>query len=349
VKTPVENCDQHPIEPYKASKREFLTIDLPQKFPLTLVVVIDTEEEFDWSGPFDPSQVSVRNIAQQTDAQDIFAVHGVIPTYAVDYPVAQDDEAVATLKGFLADARCEIGAHLHPWVNPPETDLSADVYSFPGNLPAPVEHAKIEALTARITAAFGQRPLLYKAGRYGIGASTPAILNDCGYEIDASVVPFTDFSAHSGPDFSALTATPMHYGAGLLELPLSVGFTGLLAQAGPRMYGSLAAPGLRALRLPGIAARLGLLERLRLSPEGHTADDMTRQVKKAIADGSRLFMLTYHSSSLLPGATPYVRTDRDKTDFLNALDRFLRVFTTTFGGITRPVSAVARQINALPG
>src|SRR3546814_2922527 len=66
--------------------------------------------------------------------------------------------------------------------------------SYPGNLPPELEHAKLAALTEAIAGAFGARPVVYKAGRYGVGPATAGILEALGYRIDVSVVPFTDFS-----------------------------------------------------------------------------------------------------------------------------------------------------------
>src|SRR3954454_23694277 len=91
----------------------------PPTQPPTLVVVVDTEEEFDWDAPFDPSSTSVENIGFQHLAQDAFDAFGVVPTYLMDYPVATTPESAATLRRFHDSGRCKIGAHLHPWVNPP--------------------------------------------------------------------------------------------------------------------------------------------------------------------------------------------------------------------------------------
>src|SRR3954447_16433300 len=148
----------------------------PTSWPPTLIVVIDTEEEFDWSKPFDPAADSVTNIGFQSLAQDIFDGYDLVPTYVVDYPVASTPAAVAVLRRFAAEGRCEIGAHLHPWVNPPAEGPVDVRHSYPGNLPSDIERRKLIALTDTIAASFGSRPTVYKAGRYGIGSATPAIL-----------------------------------------------------------------------------------------------------------------------------------------------------------------------------
>ncbi len=326
---------------------------VPESWPPTLVVVVDTEEEFDWTAPFDPASTTVANIACQPLAQRIFDAHGVVPTYVVDYPVAATPEAAAVLRGIAEAGRCEIGAHLHPWVTPPwDSQLPGGPvdarHSYPGNLPPALERAKLAALTQAIEAGFGRRPVVYKAGRYGVGPATAGILDALGYRVDVSVVPHTDFSADGGPDFIALPDGPFRFAPGLIELPLSVHFVGALAGAGRLVYPWLTSRSVRRLRLPGIAARLGLLERLRLTPEGHRLDDMQRQTRAALARGARLFMLTYHSSSLLPGATGYVRDAAGRDRFLATLDAYCGDFLGTLGGRASTVTAVAAELEHAP-
>ena len=305
----------------------------PASWPPTLVIVIDTEEEFDWTAPFDPANTAVTNIGLQPLAQNIFDSHGLVPTYVIDYPVATTPSAVAILRGFVAEGRCEIGAHLHPWVNPPAEGPVDVRHSYPGNLPAAIERRKLTALTEAITAGFGTRPSAYKAGRYGIGTATPAILRELGYTVDLSVVPHTDFSADGGPDFQDAPEVPFMIADGLCELPLSVHFAGRLATHGPRIFRCLSGTAMRRLRLIGICSRLGLLARLRLSPEGYSLADLIRQTRAALAAGTRLFMLTYHSSSLLPGANS-VRAHRDRSACLPRNARWLPAILS--GGARRP-------------
>ena len=309
--------------------------------PLVLTVVIDTEEEFDWAASFDPAQTSVHNIGFQPLAQRIFDKHGVIPTYVVDYPVATTPASINVLREFADAGRCEIGAHLHPWVNPPAEERVNTFHSYASNLPGDLMRRKLEVLTAAIEQGFGRKPLVYKAGRYGVGPGTPEVLAALGYAVDASVVPHTSFAADGGPDFQGLPDSPFLIQPGLVEMPLSVHYAGRLASLGSTLYPALMGGMARRLRLPGILARLGLLERLRLSPEGHTLADMIRQTRMALASGARTLMLTYHSSTLMPGSTPYTRTEQQRDDFLTTLDEYLTFFTALRHARTSTVTEAA--------
>lgn len=317
---------------------------LPPDMAPVLTVVIDTEEEFDWSAPFDPQATGVSNIDCQPLAQAVFDDHGVVPCYAIDYPVAATASSRDLLKAIADSGRCEIGAHLHPWVNPPHEGPVDARHSFPGNLPSALERAKLAALTEAIAEGFGARPAIYKAGRYGVGPATAGILADLGYRIDVSIVPYTDFSPVHGPDFTAFTTDPFQTTGGVTALPLSVGFAGALGGLGGGLYPALGSDLGRKLRLPGIAARLGLMERIRLTPEDHSLDDMMRLTRAALGRGQRLFMLTYHSSSLLPGATSYVRNDSDRRAFLDCLDGYFTFFRKTCAGQVCSVSSVAQKL-----
>ena len=284
---------------------------LPSDAQPLLLVIIDTEEEFDWALPHARENTDVSAIAAQGKAQEVFSRHGIVPTYVVDYPVANSSEAVAVLKDFADRGECHIGTHLHPWVNPPHQEQVSAYNSYPGNLPADLERQKLAVLTAKLTEAFGQRPVTYKAGRYGVGPGTASILEELGYLIDLSVVPFTDFGGDGGPDFSCAGFAPAWFGEDrkLLEIPLSVSFYGALRGLGPALFPYVSSRFGMRVRLPGILARSGLLERIRLTPEGVDLAAMIRLTRSLYEQGCRVFSFTYHSPSLVPDMTPYVRSE----------------------------------------
>jgi hypothetical protein len=324
-------------------------LELPRDWRPTLTVVVDTEEEFDWSAPFDSRAVSTENIVCQPLAQQIMDRYGVVPTYVIDYPVADTTAASTVLKNIADDGRCEIGAHLHPWVCPPHEETISPFNSYPGNLSPRLERAKLDRLATRIEAGFGYRPVIYKAGRYGIGPATFAILRDLGFRIDVSVVPHTDFSTQYGPNFNNFPAAPFYTDEGIVALPLSVHFTGAFASVGARIFPLLSHRVPKRLRVPGMFSRLKLLERIRLSPEGNSLSDLLRQTTVALERGERYFMLTYHSSTLLPGATDYVRSVAERTKFLAKLDEYFDFFLGTCAGQTKSVSAVAEALTMSKG
>lgn len=319
-----------------------------------LVVLVDAEEEFDWARPFSRSNSRVTNIAAQHRAHRIFERHGVVPTYMVDYPVASQRDGYEPLLELYQDGACRIGAQLHPWVTPPFTEELTVRNSFAGNLPRELERAKLQRLVAAIEDNFALRPTSFTAGRYGVGASTGGLLEELGFRIDSSVRPHTEYLSQGGPDFRHCGPRPYWVGrtqtpAGrLLELPRTVGLCGLLAgppfgDRGSGLFDGLQSRLGRALRLPGLFARARLLERVALTPEGPTDAELRRLTTAMVAAGHRVFVMSYHSPSLVPGNTPYVATTRELVAFLDRLDRIIDFFLGELGG----VAATPDEIRAL--
>ena len=310
---------------------------LPAGHPPVLAVVVDTEEEFDWGSPFSRDSTATSAIAAQNLAhRRVFDGFGIVPTYVIDWPVATTRAAVQALKALMDAGQCEIGTHLHPWVSPPHDEPVNAHNSYTGNLPAELELRKLERLTGAIAESFGRRPTVFKAGRYGLGSSTAAALASLGYRVDTSIVPHTSFGADGGPDFSAYRNDPFWFGAPaapLLELPVTTAFCGWLGQQGPWLFPRLAAPAARRMRLGGIAARTRALERIRLSPEGATLDELKRLAGSLARAGNQVFTLSYHSPSLVAGHTPYVRSAQDLEAFVATLAGFMRYFRDELGGV----------------
>jgi GT2 family glycosyltransferase len=299
-----------------------------------LVTTVDAEENFDWSGPFIRTASRVTSMRSQHKAHRVFERYGVNPTYLVDYPVASQDAGREPLRELLQAGVCEIGAQLHPWVTPPFVEVISKRNSYPGNLPMVVEYDKLLALTNMLEEAFGIRPRIYRAGRCGFGPNTGAILRHLGYLVDSSIMPYWNYGPQSGPDFRAFGAEPywIDRDRTVLEMPISVGLVGRAAQYGPSMSYGLFNPVSERAGMTAAVARLGLIERIRLTPEGIDIDEAKRLVRQMIAHQHRVFVLTYHSPSLEPGSTPYVRTQADLAHFLAWLEDFYEFFTSEIGG-----------------
>nr|WP_211196112.1 polysaccharide deacetylase family protein [Alteraurantiacibacter aquimixticola] len=290
--------------PPRHAKAQFRP-DFGQRF----LVTVDTEEEFDWEAPLSRDGHSLRHLDRIHGFQQLCEAHSVVPLWLVDWPVATSPEAAELLRPSLESGRAEIGVQLHPWVNPPFEEEVSEHNSFAGNLPRELEEAKLTQLRDTIEANFGKEPLVYRAGRYGLGPNTAAILAEQGIAIDTSVRPLFDYGSMGGPDFRHFPLAPywLDEERMLLELPLTTCFWGML-----RRQGDLIFP--RLWRMPamrGVLARLGLLERIPLTPEGISVDEAIRGIDMALDDGLPLLVFSFHSPSLAPGHTPYVRSEED--------------------------------------
>jgi hypothetical protein len=316
-----------------------------------IVTVVDTEEEFDWSQPFDRGATGVSHLDRIGDLQAVFDAQGVRPVYAVDYIVASTPSSVAALAPIAADGRALVGAHLHPWVTPPFVEEVCARNSYPGNLPLELERDKLESLADRIAESFGNRPTLYSAGRYGIGPNSFAILEQLGFEVDLSPMPGFDYSHDGGPDFTWHSHHPSWVGpSGLvLSIPNTSALVGFLPEHNLRtLAGAVMDPRLRALHLPGVFSRLGLVERIALSPEGYSLEDMCRLTRSLYLAGQRLFTFRLHSPSVAPGHSPYVRDETDRRFMLSAIGRYYDFFRRELGGSATDPLAVRQSMLAAP-
>lgn len=278
-------------------------VDWPAAFGRRFLVTVDVEEEFDWAQPFSRAARSVAAVAALPAFHARLARAGVAPAYLVDHPVAADPQAAAILRDLVADGRAEIGAQLHPWVNPPHEEAPGATASFAGNLPERLEAAKLDALVAAIVAAFGRAPRAFRAGRYGLGPATLRLVAARGFVVDASMRARHDYRGHGGADFTHVGASAFRTPQGLVELPLTTIYTGAL-RAGGATLDPVAA---RVPRGRALLARPGLLSRVPLTPEGVPAREALAAIRVARDDGERLLHLAFHSPSLVPGNTPYVR------------------------------------------
>lgn len=98
-----------------------ITYGAPDAYPghaPVLLVVVDTEEEFDWSKPFDRESRGVTSIVANERVHEIYDRFGLRPTYCIDQCIAENHDAVRFLSQMLNADKCQIGTHLHPWVTP---------------------------------------------------------------------------------------------------------------------------------------------------------------------------------------------------------------------------------------
>ncbi len=291
-------------------------------FGQRFIVTVDTEEDFDWNAPLERTGHSLASVPRLRKFQQFCEGYGVKPVYLVDYPVAQSPRAAEVLREPLAAGSAEIGIQLHPWVSPPHEEDVTQHNSFAGNLSPALERAKFVKLRDTIETNFGVVTQMYRAGRYGAGLETARILSEAAIAIDSSVRARFNYSSFGGPDFSEHPVVPywLDRSGGLLELPLTTVFWGLLRQQGQWLYPAL----WRVPRLRGALARIGMLERIPLTPEGVTVEEAIRGIDIALDDGLPILVFSFHSPSLSPGNTPYV-ADED------ALDTFYDWWRQVFG------------------
>jgi len=293
-------------------------------------VSIDTEED-NWIPSLEG--ITVRNIRELPKLAELCASLGVRATYFVTYQVASTPESAAVIRELASDGTAEIGAHLHPWNTPPSCGLEPRI-SMLRDYPPEFQRKKLERLLEEFDASIGIRPTSFRAGRFGVGRSVIEALVENGIFIDSSVTPLISWEGDGGPSFldaptrmyrldgSGEVPTPNDEGL-VVEVPVTVGFTRFAPADWPRVARLLASARGRGVRLFGLASRLGLFRRVILSPETHSVEDMLLMSRRMIEAGEPYLHLYFHSSSLVPGLSPFVRTEEDRTALFDTLRRFV--------------------------
>jgi hypothetical protein len=292
---------------------------------MNLVITIDTEED-DW-GVFRRTGHRCVNIERIPFLQEVFDRYAVKPTYLVTYPVATDPKAVSVLGGLLDKGKCEIGSHCHPWNTPPFEEKTGVFTSMLCNLPQDLQYRKLEALHAAIFKSFGTEPRSFRAGRWGFGKSVAENLLKLDYCVDSSVLPLCDWSLYHGPDYTKQTAEPYlirgHGRKCLVEVPATMGFAQRRFRLCRRIITACRAYYLQGLHIPGLLKRLGLITPVSLSPEESDGGHMARLSRACAANGYKCLNMWLHSTSLLPGLSPFVPDEAACGRLLSRISRFL--------------------------
>jgi hypothetical protein len=288
------------------------SVDLQKLGGPRFLVTVDTEEEFDWSGPFTREQHGLTHLAHVPRFQALCEANAVKPLYLVDYPVAADGFGAELFSDLLKREVAEVGLQLHPWVNPPFDEQVGVEASYACNLPPALEREKLRRLFDIVADRLGVRPDSYRAGRYGAGAETPAILAELGIRVDTSVRPFFDYRGQGGPDYSRHPVAPYWVrDEQLMELPLTSVFGGLARSGGAKLFDRA----FRSDTMRAVLARSGVLERIALTPEGIPLEKAIAAIDIAVEWQLPVLVFSFHSPSLAVGHTPYVRSEADLEKF----------------------------------
>ena len=293
-----------------------------QKPDVIFVLSIDTEEEWDWSGPFPDNNFSVNNIQHLPIFQGFCESLNIRPTYFVDYAVANNQKSVEALKSFSGNNLCEIGAHLHPWCNPPYFGKTGEKESHVINLPISQIEEKLDALLEKLYQQFNILPNAFRTGRWGIDSKVLKLLSKKGFQIDSSMYPFYKneyFNCEQAelepywPDYeNPIIKGPQR---DIMEFPVTVGFNRANYSTMLKIYNRVSSPLLSSLHLVGILWQTKLLRKLYLSPEVTSGKDMKPLIDFALNNNHPVIHMYMHSSSLIDGATGFMK-DKGAYDIL---------------------------------
>jgi hypothetical protein len=319
---------------------------------VNFIITIDAEED-NWGHAVGASPVE--NIRMVPRLQALFDRYKIRPTYLVSYEVASCDWAARIFSDIASRSGCEIGTHLHPWNTPPVRETINETNSMMKNLPYELQLEKLDVLTEKIEKVFGTRPRSFRAGRWGLGENTIKALIACGYLVDSSVTPTISWkSSGDGPEYRDMHIEPYWLSDGtgeaeanikkaILEVPVTIGFNKWPFEFWQKIYHQLQQDWLRTLHPIGILSRTGLLKKIWLTPEGQSADDMLALVKIMVSNGMKTMNMSFHTTSLLPGKSPFVRDEKDLELFYAKIERVLEFVTSNTNVSSLTLSEVVHR------
>ncbi len=282
--------------------------------PTPFVITVDTEEEWDWSSGYPTGPTRTANIHRLPDFQAACERHGAAVTYFVNRAVLVDPSAREVILQLSRRPRVEIGMHIHPWNTPPlqpvEKVTTRD--SFLHNLAPELAIAKLNVVHDSFREC-GLVPISFRGGRYSTGTAIQTWLREHGFVADASILPYTNWVDDGAPDYHNRDPQPCRLPgtSPLWELPLSLAFTRRPFGFWNRVLSTAEKPPLRYLRLVGIMQKLGVFRKSWLNFENPFWDGMRGLIRALCRDHVPYLCFTVHSSSLLPGGSPYATCPAD--------------------------------------
>lgn len=247
--------------------------------------------------------------------QPLFSAYGAKPTYLLSPEVIADEASLGALLTLRGSA--EFGTHLHGEFVGPDAHVPESTDAFQCNYPPQVERQKLEALTAMFHSGFGYQPRSFRAGRFGIGPHSLKFLADLGYTVDSSVSPLKDWGSKGAPAASFRTAPTQPYWP-LMSVPelvanepteiLEVPVTIL-----PSRYASLPLVGDR-------------FEPRWLRPTHGTPESIVAVARDELARAKTADVVLncmFHNVEIMPGLSPYARTQSDADGILGRLAALL--------------------------
>lgn len=308
------------------------------------LVTIDTEADNEWDLDASRSYVNIQSLPRFQDLCDCYDIR---PTYLVTFDVVQDDAGRETLQQMASGGNCEIGAHLHAWSTPPEYELEPGLFRqhpYLHEYPVSIQEQKLDELTASLTRAFQQQPRSYRGGRWSFDGFAAAMLVEAGYIVDTTVTPGVNWQANpgyspgsGGSNFVGAPPAPYQPNAfnvvrrgevDLLEVPVSILYHGpLRALAGKEVgeYGGLAPVAALCRRA---LSKAGLCRAVWLRPGFSSASELTAICDELVCAGQPVLNLMFHSSELIAGGSPRVRTPLAAKTIWESLQRVFEHLTT---------------------
>jgi hypothetical protein len=317
--------------------------------PIPYAVTVDTEEEWDWSSGYPTGPTHIENIRRLPEFQDAIEQHGAAVTYYVNHAVMAHSESREIILELSRRPRVEIGMHIHPWNTPPVQPV-ADVpvrESFLHNLPPDLALAKLSTLDA-LFREHGLAPVTFRGGRYSTSPLIQNWLREHGFIADASILPFTRWTDDGAPDFAERDPYPVRLPGSptLWEIPLSLAFTRRPFRFWHRVLSAAEKAPLRYFRLVRLLQMGHVVRKSWLNFENPLGEGMLQLVQALRAAGVPYLCFSLHSSSLLPGWSPYCPSPEAVRALFDRMSGTLKVLAANSAYEPATIAEITRRLEA---
>jgi hypothetical protein len=269
------------------------------RMPLYVIVSLDVEEEGLFSGRYPAAGCGVRNVALLPRLAPLTRELGFPLTLFCAYTVFDNADARRALAFMRDKCGAEIAAHLHHWSTPPLRPVSAETKT-PVRTHRMGDSLLRQCLDSLLTAGrrFQGAPLTsFRMGRWDLKSTLRPLLGEFGITLDSSVCPLRAF--RDGADHFLAPADPYWVdgaGQGLLESPVT--------QIAPAPW--LARLWRKHVRRPVLLDSFHFWGAVSANPVWHGEKIMRLATRLHVFRGGRVLHLFWHSSEMLPGASPNV-------------------------------------------
>lgn len=287
-------------------------------------LTVDTEADDAWETP---EKLELKNFQEVIRFQELCEKYNIVATYLLTYEYATYQPAIDYFKQKVKENKCEVGYHLHVWSTPPFDNEKNGVdinwlHAYQYEIPDDLFLKKANRLFDTIVANFGIKPIIHRAGRYGIDQRTIDWLISRRFKIDTSVVPLCSFKLNkgkslNGPDFSDNSQVPYVWNGsddslGIYEIPVSV--------VEPNNFSNFIS---RYVIIKKVFKKFGYYKMIR--PYPNNRNENIRNINRLAKQGKNInYML--HSSELALKCSPITMT-------INNYNRIWRNLEATFNYI----------------
>lgn len=292
----------------------------------SFIITVDTEGDnlWDWQ---EGAPITTENVHYIPRFQELCEKYGLKPVYLTNYEMAQNTEWVKYGKYKAMQGLCEIGMHIHAWNSPPEYFLENKYGGNPyiTEYPDYMIHEKLTWITRYLQSQFEMPMRSARSGRWATNDVYFSSLKDNGYVGDCSMTPGIDLSvipghsANVGNDYRRAPYSIHMLPSGIVEVPMTTRH-------------------IRHVAKGSLRHKLGSLikgDRLWLRPYKKSLYDLQFLSEAVQREGESYLEFMIHSAELMPGGSPYFKTEADIELLYSIMDTYFRqIVSAGYTGVT---------------